>query len=45
MKPKDKRYREILHFFAKQRNNDWNVCTSATLTCEDSGEPIKIEEV
>lgn len=39
-------YREILHFFACQRTDDvWNVYRSSTLTCEDSGEPIKIEEV
>ncbi len=37
-------YREILHFFAKK--NGWdNVYNSATLTCEDSGEEIKIEEI
>ena len=39
-------YREILHFFACQRkDNDWDVYKSGTLTCEDSGETIKIEEV
>ena len=39
-------YREILHFFAcQQKDNDWNVYRSETLTCEEGGEPIKIKEI
>jgi hypothetical protein len=37
-------YREILHFFATSKGWD-NVYSSATITCADSGEPIKIEEI
>ena len=37
-------YREILHFFACQKSgNEWNVCNSDTLTCNEGGEPIKIK--
>lgn len=39
-------YREILHHFAMQRpNEDWNTLQNPTLTCEEQGELIKIEEV
>ena len=38
-------YRQILHFFATQReDNDWNVYVAPTLTCEEQGPLIKIEE-
>ena len=37
-------YREIRHFDAVNRGVD-NVYRSPTLTCEDSGEPIVIEEI
>ena len=38
-------YREILHFFACQQKNDWNVYQSEMLTCEEGGPLIKIEEM
>lgn len=39
-------YREILHHFAMQRPKDtWNCLQNQTLTCEDQGPLIKIEEV
>lgn len=39
-------YREILHHFAMQRPKDvWNTLQDPTLTCEEQGELIKIEEV
>lgn len=39
-------YREILHFFAcQQKDNDWNVYRSETLTCAEGGMPIKIREL
>lgn len=39
-------YREILHHFAMQRPKEkWNVYQNATLTCEEQGPLIKIEEV
>lgn len=39
-------YREILHIFAMQHPNDvWNTYQNATLTCEEQGPLIKIEEV
>jgi len=37
-------YREILHFLAIENGHD-NVYLSSTLTCEEGGEPIKIERV
>lgn len=38
-------YREILHHFAMQRpKGDWNTLQSPTLTCEEQGPLIKIEE-
>lgn len=40
-------YREIYHRLteeeAKEKDVDWNVYLSETLTCEDSGEPIKVD--
>ena len=40
-------YREIYHQLtvevAKHKNMDWNVYLSDTLTCNESGEPIKLE--
>ena len=40
-------YREIYHQMtvdvAKHKYMDWNVYFSETLTCKDSGEPIKVE--
>ena len=37
-------YREILHFFAmQQEDNGMNTYRSETLTCEEGGEPIKIK--
>lgn len=39
-------YREILHHFAMQRPKDvWNTLQDQTLTCEEQGPLIKIEEV
>ena len=42
-------YREIYHQLtidaAKHRNMGWNVYFGETLTCKDSGEPIKVERV
>lgn len=37
-------YREILHRLTDPKDT-WNVYSGFTLTCEDSGEPIIIEEV
>lgn len=37
-------YREILHKLTDP-NDTWNVYSCPTLRCEESGEPIKIEEV
>lgn len=36
-------YRQIRHFFAELSDNNWDVYKSATLTCEEGGEPIKIK--
>lgn len=42
-------YREIYHQMtldvAKHEYMDWNVYFSETLTCKDSGEPIKVERI
>ena len=42
-------YREIRHQItldeAKYEDMGWNVYLSGTLTCKDSGEPIKVERV
>lgn len=39
-------YRQILHFFAKQRDDgSWNAYTSPTLTCEEQGPLIQIEQI
>lgn len=39
-------YRELRHQLTVRRNSgEWNVYNSPTLRCEDSGEPIKVEEV
>ena len=42
-------YREIYHQLtleaAKHKDMDWNVYLGETLTCKDSGEPIKLERV
>ena len=42
-------YREIYHQVtldkAKDEDMDWNVYLGETLTCKDSGEPIKLERV
>ena len=42
-------YREIYHQMtvdvAKHKNMDWNVYLSNTLTCNESGEPIKVERI
>ena len=42
-------YREIYHQMtvdvAKHKNMDWNVYFSETLTCDESGEPIKVERI
>ena len=42
-------YREIYHKVtldkAKDKDMDWNVYLGETLTCKDSGEPIKVERV
>ena len=42
-------YREIYHQVtleeAKHKDMDWNVYLGETLTCKDSGEPIKVERI
>ena len=42
-------YREIYHQVtlddAKHRYMDWNVYLGETLTCDESGEPIKVERI
>ena len=42
-------YREIYHQVtldkAKDKDMDWNVYLGETLTCNDSGEPIKLESI
>ena len=42
-------YREIYHQLtleaAKNKNMDWNVYLGDTLTCNESGEPIKVERI
>ena len=42
-------YREIYHQVtldkAKDKDMDWNVYLGETLTCKDSGEPIKLERI
>ena len=42
-------YREIYHQMtvdvAKHEYMDWNVYFSETLTCSESGEPIKVERI
>ena len=42
-------YREIYHQVtldkAKDEDMDWNVYLGETLTCKDSGEPIKVERI
>jgi hypothetical protein len=39
-------YRELRHQLTQMRNSgEYNVYNSPTLTCEDSGEPIMLEEV
>ena len=42
-------YREIYHQItleeAKDKDMDWNVYLGKTLTCKDSGEPIKVERI
>ena len=42
-------YREIYHQLtleaAKHKDMDWNVYLGETLTCKESGEPIKVERV
>lgn len=39
-------YREILHQLTiRDSKDDWSVYNSSTLRCEDSGEPIIIEEL
>lgn len=42
-------YREIYHQLtletAKHKGMDWNVYLGKTLTCDESGEPIKVERV
>jgi len=37
-------YRQIRHFFADRRKVNWSVYKSPTLTCNDQGLLIKIEE-
>ena len=43
------RYREIYHQVtldkAKDKDMDWNVYLGETLTCNESGEPIKVESI
>ena len=42
-------YREIYHQVtldkAKDKDMDWNVYLGETLTCNESGEPIKVEKI
>ena len=42
-------YREIYHQLtldaAKHKDMDWNVYLGETLTCKESGEPIKVERI
>ena len=42
-------YREIYHQLtidaAKHKDMDWNVYIDETLTCDESGEPIKVERI
>ena len=42
-------YREIYHQLtleaAKHKDMDWNVYLGETLTCDESGEPIKVERI
>ena len=42
-------YREIYHQLtleaAKHKDMDWNVYLDETLTCKESGEPIKVERI
>lgn len=39
-------YREIQHLWTLLQNSkDWNVYKSPTLRCENSGEPIKLDEI
>ena len=42
-------YREIYHQLtleaAKDKDMDWNVYLGETLTCSESGEPIKVERI
>lgn len=42
-------YREIYHQLtleaAKHKDMDWNVYLGDTLTCDESGEPIKVERI
>ena len=42
-------YREIYHQVtldkAKDKDMDWNVYLGETLTCDESGEPIKVERI
>ena len=42
-------YREIYHQItldeAKHKDMDWNVYLGETLTCDESGEPIKVERI
>ena len=42
-------YREIYHQItldkAKYKDMDWNVYIDETLTCKESGEPIKVERI
>ena len=39
-------YRQILHFFSLQRkDNEWDVHKSPTLTCDEQGGLIKIQEI
>ena len=42
-------YREIYHQItldeAKYEDTDWNVYLGETLTCDESGEPIKVERI
>ena len=42
-------YREIYHQLtleaAKHKDMDWNVYLGETFTCDESGEPIKVERI
>lgn len=39
-------YRELRHQLTiREERKDYNVYHSGTLTCDDSGEPIKVEEI